>query len=454
MILSTPKTGNTWLRHLLAGVYRLPQFYLPPDFDRASLDRAGSRWVTHYHIRPNPLLTDWIREERPVVITTIRHPGDVLISLYHHVHRFRAAALDPEFLRRMLLEGFERTGVTTDSGSRPFSADLACSIEWMGCEGTHVVRYEDLRADTTGTLRQLTSRIFPATGERIAAAIEMCELDQMRKMAGDFGGFFREGRLGAWRDELPQETADILRGHEPYASQLAALGYSMDPAGPLNAARVQPRQTHPMATVERFENGVRVSPLLIQCLFWAPDELRARWENQFQGAAPASFYEWLNAPCPACGRGIYEGLSVSNLAAFLYDWRPDVRLAYPDLTSRSRYEYLQWFLRYAKPVYNLDAAFIDAVRGDLLRWANATTPIDGAPGVRATNFVLHICRTRTNVLAHYPHIRGRDRRALVRSVFKAARSLRMDPEYVHALEESLGRHWLPSGVLRRLGLYE
>jgi hypothetical protein len=105
LILSTPKTGNTWLRHLLAGVYRLPQFYVPPPLDCAKLDKAGERWVTHYHIRPNPELLSWIRMNRAVVITTIRHPGDVLISLYHHVHDFRSETLDQDFLRRMFIHG-------------------------------------------------------------------------------------------------------------------------------------------------------------------------------------------------------------------------------------------------------------------------------------------------------------------------------------------------------------
>jgi len=530
LILCTPKTGNTWLRHLLAGVYHLPQIYLPSCFDCAALDKAGDRWVTHHHIRPRPPLLAWIREHRPVVITTIRHPGDVLISLYHHLHNFRAEALDPYFLRRMLSTGFERTNMVADSTGQPFSADLACSLEWMACEGTHVVRYEDLRADTAGTLRELTSRICPATDERIEAAIEMCDLDLMRKLAGKFGGFFREGRIGGWRELLLPDVIEALRSTAPYAAQMAALGYSMDAADPTITRTVPSRPRHPMAILERFENGVPVAPILIQCFFWANAGQRAHWERQLAATGPTSFYDWLNLPCMPAGRGLYEelplsnlaafvydqrpdirlvyqdltasdrykyaqwflryaeteygldrvfvdslragllcwankpchaegrglyqGLPVSNLAAFLYDQSPDVRLVYPDLTSRQRYEFLQWFLRFAKRRYGLDASLIDTVRAGLLRWANARTCIDDATGGAATNFVLHICQTRTNVLANFPHIRGRDRRALVRSVIKAARALQMDPEYVLPLEESLGRHWLPNGVLRRLRLYE
>ena len=531
LILSTPKTGNTWLRHLLAGVYRLPQFYIPPGFDYAALDKGGDRWVTHYHIRPNPQLIAWIREHQPVVITTIRHPGDVLISLYHHLHNFRAAALDLDFLRGMLSTGFERTNIVTDSTGQPFSTDLACSIEWMACEGTHVVRYEDLRADTAGTLHELTSRISAVPDERIEAAIEMCDLDLMRKLAGEFGGFFREGRIGGWRDLLPPDVIELFRSMAPYVAQMAALGYSMDAADATTARTVPSRPRHPMAPLERVENGVPVVPILVQCFFWAGAEQRAHWERQLAATGPSSFYDWLNLPsmpagrglyeelplsnlaafvyqqrpgvrrvypdlttsdryqyalwflcyagieyglgrafvdplragllswtskqpCPADGLGLYQGLPLSNVAAFLHDHSPDLQLAYPDLTSRGRYAFLQWFLQFANLRWGVDASYIDAVRADLLRWANARTHIDGATGGTVTNFVLHICQTRTDVLANFPHIRGRDRRALVRSVIKAARALQMDPEYVRPLEESLGRHWLPKGLSRRLRLYE
>jgi hypothetical protein len=454
LIFSTPKTGNTWLRHLLAGIYRLPQYYVPPPIDGAKLSGAGERWVTHYHTRPTPELLGWICAQRPVVVTTIRHPGDVLISLYHHVRGFGSGTIDPDFLRRMLTAGFERANMTTDSAGQPFSADLACSIEWMHRQGTHVVRYEDLRADTAGTLRDLTARICPVPDERIEAAIEMCDIDQMRNMAGGFGGFFRGGRVGAWRDLLPPDVAETLRAAEPYAGQLAALGYSMDPHDPLISRGIEARRRHPMAALRQFANGVPVAPMLVQCFFWSRREQRALWEKQLDGTGPGSFYEWMNAPCPEGGRGIYEGLAVSNLAAFIYGQRPDLRLAYPGLTSRGRYDYLRWFLRSAGGEHGLDAAFLNPVRAALLRWANAAARPDAAGASPATNFVLHICGTLTDVLGSFPHIRGRERRALVRAVLRTAQALRMDAEYTVPLERSLGRHWLPRSLLRRLGLYE
>lgn len=451
LILSTPKTGNTWLRHLLAGIYRLPQYYVPPPLDGAKLSAAGERWVTHYHTRPNPDLAAWIRAHGAVVVTTIRHPGDVLVSLYDHVRGFRDERIDPEFARHMLRAGFERTNMTTDSDGQPFSADLECSIAWMRREETRVVRYEELRADPLRTLRELTARICPAAEDRIEAAIEMCDIEQMRKMAGRFGGFFRGGRVGAWRELLPADAIETLRTTEPYAGQLATLGYSMERGGASPAAPA--RRRHPMAEMKYFANGVPAAPLLVQCFFWADRGQRELWEKHLDDTGPETFYEWLNAPAPGSGEGLYAGLEISNLALFVYGQRPDVRMIYPDLKGPGRYEYLRWFLRSAAGEHGLDRAFIDPVRAALLRWANAPARVAAADPA-ATNFVLHICQTRTDVLGSFPHIQGAERRALVRAVVKAARALGMDAAYIAPLEKSLGRHWLPDGAVQRLRLYE
>jgi len=450
LILSTPKTGNTWLRHLLAGVYRLPQFYVPPPIDCASLDKAGERWVTHYHTRPNPELLSWIRRNRAVVITTIRHPGDVLISLYHHVHDFRSETIDQDFLRGMLSTGFERRGITTYAADQPFSADLDCSLEWMACEGTHTVRYEDLRADPVAALRELTSRIHPAPLERIEAAVEMCDIDVMRRRAGNFGGFFRQGRIGDWRQMLAPDVIELFRSQHPYATQMARLGYSTEPADAAPPMRV-PARRHPMTTLGRFENGVTVAPVLVQCFFWALYEQREVWERQLAATGPGSFYDWLRAPAPVAGEALYEALPISNIAAFVYQQRPDVRLVYKDLSSGDRYEYVRWFLRHAGKDFGLDAAIVNRQRANVLRWAKASTDVGGE---RTPNLVAHICRRRIDVMAMFPDIAGADRRSLVRAVVRAAKASRMDPGYVRSLEQSLGRYWLPERVRRWCGLDE
>ncbi len=104
LILSTAKTGNTWLRNLLSCIYRLPQIVLTAwPFDPAAFADAGPRWITHHHYPPSKALLDWINDNSIFLITTIRHPADTLISLYHHIHKFQKDSVDPGVLRKMLL---------------------------------------------------------------------------------------------------------------------------------------------------------------------------------------------------------------------------------------------------------------------------------------------------------------------------------------------------------------
>ena len=416
LILSTPKTGSTWLRSLLSGVYRLPQLYLEPGFDCNALRRAGNRWVAQYHIRPHPELSAWIRENGVTVVTTIRHPADVVISLYHHVMGFRARNVDLDFIRRMLSADYNRTDIVTDSTGQPFWADLACSLDWMSEAGTLVVRYEDLRCDPSGTLRALTSRICAVPDERIEAAIEMSELGLMRAMAGPFGGFFREGRIGRWRDLLPPDIIETFRSVAPYPAQMAALGYSMDPADPLIDRPIPSRPRHPMTTLERFENGLGAAPILRQCFFWCDAEQHAHWQRQLAATGPSSFYDWLNQPADRAGRGLYEELPLTNLAVFVYDQRPDARMVSPDLNGSDRYEYAQWFVRHAEAEYGLSREFIDSQRAGLARWANAPGRREGAgvyAGLPVCNLAAHLYDQRADLRLAYPDLTGCDRYELV-----------------------------------------
>jgi LPS sulfotransferase NodH len=440
LILSTPKTGSTWLRSLLSGIYRLPHLYLEPGFDCEALSRAGSRWIAQYHVRPRPDLTAWVREQGAVVITTIRHPADVLISLYHHIRNFRAQKLDVEFVHRMLCAGFERTNITIDSHGRPFWTDLAYSLDWMSESGTEVVRYERLRSDPLGTLRKLTSRICAAPDERLNAAIEMSDLQLMRAMAGPFARFFREARIGRWRELLPPEIVDVFRSMPPYPTLMARLGYSVEPREPVSTGEIKPRPRHPMSALRSFDNGVAVVPILVQCFFWASAEEREGWNKRLASTAESSFYRWLYLPCRTAGREIYEGLALSNLAAFIYVQRPDLRQAFPDLAGSDRYGYALWFLRRAQAEYGLATTFVDAQRRALERWANTILRIDGSP---ATNFVWHLCRTHTDVPGSFPRLAGKERRQLIRAIIAAGRDIAMDPDYTARLERTLGRHWLP-----------
>jgi len=66
LIAATEKTGNTWLKYLLAHIYELPTPYISQDFSEAEADSLGNRWVTHQHFLPERLLLNWVAQRKRI----------------------------------------------------------------------------------------------------------------------------------------------------------------------------------------------------------------------------------------------------------------------------------------------------------------------------------------------------------------------------------------------------
>lgn len=107
----------------------------------------------------------------------------------------------------------------------------------------HLVRYEDMQADTAGTLKQvLAFADRSATADEINRAVKFADFAQLQEQertkgfreaprphAG--GNFFRRGEAGAWREELTAEqTARIEAEHAP---MMRRLGYELAGAAAL-----------------------------------------------------------------------------------------------------------------------------------------------------------------------------------------------------------------------------
>jgi aryl sulfotransferase len=104
----------------------------------------------------------------------------------------------------------------------------------------HLIRYEDLTADSAGTFaRALAFAARPAAAEQVARAIEFAAFAQLQAQEREKGfreappwaemRFFRRGEVGAWRDELtPEQVASIEAEHGP---MMQRLGYELSAAG-------------------------------------------------------------------------------------------------------------------------------------------------------------------------------------------------------------------------------
>src|SRR3954454_23344239 len=97
-IISTPRSGNTWLRHLLGTSLALRHFpRLTPE--ECPWDAWPDRCALQAHWMPEDDILQRLDEHRFQVITLARHPLDVLVSLLQFDQTWHTgrglAGLDP-----------------------------------------------------------------------------------------------------------------------------------------------------------------------------------------------------------------------------------------------------------------------------------------------------------------------------------------------------------------------
>jgi hypothetical protein len=409
LILSTPKTGNTWLLNLLAAMYDLPKLGLVCPFDRTQASSLGDRWILFHHFMPDPPIVEWINEMQPFVLTTVRHPGDVLISLYHHIHNFAAASIDQRKVKAMLDSPYERHGIYPPA-THTFREELECSLAWKRTGLSRIVRYEHLRLDTLRTLTSLANWIHPVKQARIEQAIERCDIELMRKLHEEHRQFFRSGEVGQWKGGLSPEVLDFL-ATEPYRSQLAELGYSPGAQDYPPTPEALPAR-NPFRRSPVFANGAVVAPIIEACYLSLDPATNALWPP-VGDVGPGSFFSWLTGPSDLLGQGLYSGLPLSRLAHYIYRNRPDLERAFPDLTGPDRLGYAQWFVRYATETpLNLDSRFVTLLDDDLSRWVHSRFPEDRMRRPwwpKLTNFTMHVYRSAPELRRDYPDYLVKDR---------------------------------------------
>lgn len=233
-ILSTPRSGNTWLRYLLASAYRVPEVAVHKmgDSDWAMLPREC---VLQLHSNRTPKMRARLAEHGFRVVTVARHPLDTLVSIIPF------ALLDGDTHHWLQGTGGDESGLFgTTPRSRAFvkyatapraAALFSVTADWWGEPGVIGVRYEDLVADPVGELAKLCELIAPTREPDLSAIVTGHTLDRLRPRAGN--GHFWQGRPGHWRELIPTAEANEISSAIPDA--FARYGYSCDPDPTLTA---------------------------------------------------------------------------------------------------------------------------------------------------------------------------------------------------------------------------
>lgn len=271
-IASYPKSGNTWLRLLLASVMKGGG---PVDINAINvaniIGQKRQEFDAITSLSSSDLTPDELRAMRPAALRAIA--ASQKAALYAKTHDARIQLTDGDWLvppdvtlgavylvrdpRDVAISLSKHMGVDLD-GAIALMADpthttgrslrhlhyrlpefrLGWSVNvasWLSAEPfeAHVVRYEDMRTDPAAALAGIMPVLgVTTTPEVIHAAIAATALDTLRGQeaaAGGFvewrgkGGFFGRGRVGGWRDHLTAtQVARIEADHGPL---MRLLGY-------------------------------------------------------------------------------------------------------------------------------------------------------------------------------------------------------------------------------------
>jgi hypothetical protein len=270
-LASYPKSGNTWFRVLLANFLEggdRPQDINDLDlpFQVAShrrliddLSLLDSELFRHDEVETlRAMVHDAFAAERSsamfvkthdaytrlndgtpllgrrgrAAVCLVRDPRDVAVSYAFHCDFSIAESIavlgDPNHI----LTGYRHA--QTPQRLLDWSGHVVSWLDQVDIP-THLIRYEDLLADTPGEFgRALAFLGIDADADAVARAArhaDFAELQRQEKSA-DFveragsAMFFREGRSGAWRDHL---TIDELRAIEDaHGATMARLGYQRE----------------------------------------------------------------------------------------------------------------------------------------------------------------------------------------------------------------------------------
>jgi len=274
IIIGHPKSGNTWLRTMIARAYQI-KYGLPPTvaLKTDELNRMNPRvprfCVSNGYYSYEGALAELLDgdglepavAEKPVVLL-LRHPADIAVSWYIQFTK----RVSPS--KRELINASLEHPVDIDSISRwdfVMNSELGLSniIDFLnqwerivrGLNHRLIIRYEELRSSPYETLKKVTDFIGdPFTEQELREAVEFGSFDNLRKL--EASGFFkyggmsqrkhagpgtmkvRRGKAGGYREDFsPEQVAEIDR---LVSSRLSAsLGYG--PAETVNPAQSDPR---------------------------------------------------------------------------------------------------------------------------------------------------------------------------------------------------------------------
>ena len=223
-IVSSPRSGNMWLRRLLKATYRLEErsAFTPDELD---WDALPERCVLQLHWHRTPEFQARLEQSGCSVVVLARHPLAVLLSILHFAQYepLTDRWLGGEAGDESLLRGANPVSAAFVEYARSPRAQalLAVTTEWWD-HADAAVRYESLVESPEAELARIAEALGTAPLVEPAQAVESVRFERLQEEAPN--QHFWQGRVGLWSELVPTATALQIAAAYP---QMGRLGYAV-----------------------------------------------------------------------------------------------------------------------------------------------------------------------------------------------------------------------------------
>ncbi len=238
MLVSYPKSGNTWTRFLIGNLISkepvnfinvekiVPDIYKNRNFEllKLSLPRIMK---SHEYFNP----------KYKKIIYIVRDPRSVAVSYFHHLKKFNELSSGYSFVDFVKL--FVRGEIDQYAS---WSDNVSSWINTVGSDKEHflLLKYEDLKQNTFEELRKVVDFLdLDCDENKIQEAIELSSLKEMKKLediqkkdskilqgSNMNQRFVRNGSLNEWKDYFDDDVKRIF--YEQFGKNMQTLNYNIE----------------------------------------------------------------------------------------------------------------------------------------------------------------------------------------------------------------------------------
>lgn len=224
-VISSPRSGNSWIRSVLAGSLGMQEIAVHNYLDIQ--EQLPDRCFLQIHWYREPNFQTWLAANKFRTLCVARHPLDILLSVMHYIRyepdtaKWLGGNVD---IPSQLLSASPASKAFLDYAIGDGAENLlSISYQWWRDARTHQLRYEDCVADPMGVLGREVE-LYGGQAENVAPWLQHLSIENMRATPNRHGW---QGCAGLYKQLIP--TLNAYKIYKRHKRLFDTLGYRIDP---------------------------------------------------------------------------------------------------------------------------------------------------------------------------------------------------------------------------------